>query len=156
MGLLSNFGKKAVTHAKNTLHEADEKLSGDQDGEYVNNHKWIDIHKSGVRKTNGRLRNIYDQSQQNALNHPDDEHIQPAWWVGAVIAFFVVLILGFKILPSISHVFPFDLFPIQYKFTFGTVMWIFILAIAAGGATMGVFALNANMDSMLFIPQQVK
>lgn len=148
MGLLSNFGKKAVTHAKNTLHEADEKLSGDQDGEYVNNHKWIDIHKSGVRKTNGRLRNIYDQSQQNALNHPDDEHIQPAWWVGAVIAFFVVLILGFKILPSISHVFPFDLFPIQYKFTFGTVMWIFILAIAAGGATMGVFALNANMDSM--------
>lgn len=148
MSFFSDLGRKTKANAKEAFHEADERLSGSQDGKYVDNHKWIDIHKPGLRRTNGRLRNIYDQSNQNAINHPDDSHIQPAWWIGGAITALVILIIGFKILPSLSHVFPFNLFPIQYKFTFSTIIWIFILAIAGGAATMGVFALNANMDSM--------
>ena len=138
---LVNNAKLEATHAvKNKIasFKADHDTSG---GRYVNNHKFIDKNKAGVRRTDSRLRDVYNQKDQEAVNvNYSGKPTTFNYIVATVIALFG-LFAYFALFPKLGHMIFFDTF--FYKFTgpltFGHVFKGLCFGGICFGITLGYF-----------------
>lgn len=112
-------------------------------GKHSNNYTYLDVDKQGLRRTDGRLRDVYDESNQVAYNDPMTDKPSSSWWVMSIAAAVGTWILLLGMVPHLAHLFPFNLiWFLQYKLTLGNIFKILVIGVAVGGATMGVMYLN--------------
>lgn len=150
-----SFKEKVSSNTQNILNTAraqKQKFDTQHDtsrGRYVNNHQYLDIHKPGLRRINSRMRDIYDQSRQEAISTNYSGRPTPTTLMLAGGAAMAGLLLYFMVLPKLAQN-PF-LYLLLYMFA-GPVTFKFILnGIFFGaicfGAVLGYFFLLSEQNS---------
>ena len=119
----------------------------DSPGRYVNNNHYVNLKKPGLRRTDSRLYDVYDESNQQAYNDPETGWPDPAWWVWSGFWSVGVWLCGFKLIPSLSQLFPFNLiFFLHYPINLINSLKIIGLGLLVGAAAMGVFYLTRETN----------
>ena len=124
-------------------------LKGDPQGQYVDDYKYIDPSKPGIRRVNSRMRNVYDQSRQEAYNPGRPGQLNDWWLIPAAIVTIAIWLFGIFVVPHIQHMFPFNfLWFLQYKLSFSSLFHIFIVGLFGGGITLGYFFAQQDLNQV--------
>lgn len=116
-------------------------------GKYVDDYKYLDKNKPGMRRVNGRMRDVYDQSRQTAYNPGKPGRIQTWWLIPAGIATLFTWFLGFFIVPKLGHTFPFNfIWFFRYNLTLSSIIKVLIIGLIVGGFVLGWFFLTQDLD----------
>lgn len=111
----------------------------------------MDNKHAGKRTTNGRMRDVYDQSHQEAIVKPKLGVIPTEWWIGSGASGGAMFLFLLFVWPRIAHIFPLSLLGMFIRIPPlpGGIINILLYSLFVSGVTFGLLYLSQESNQAL-------